>query len=102
MKMKNKKIKDFAYQQYKGAHRISLFTIPILIIFTVIFTIIMIRQGVKDVKLYLGLGFAIIIGIISFFFSVYILKKTDNSYLFPHHDMKKLRSINLRNRFILF
>lgn len=75
--MKNKKIKDFTYQQYKGAHRISLFTIPILIIFTVIFTIIMIPQGVKDVKLYLGLGFAIIIGIISFFFSVYILKKCD-------------------------
>lgn len=75
--MKKKKIKDFAYQQYKGAHRISLFAMPILIIFTVIFTIIMIRQGVKDVKLYLEAGFAIIIGIIGFFSSLYVLKKCD-------------------------
>ena len=69
-------MKERAYQTFKIKHTVALFILPIMIIGAIIIMIIMACNGIKDTKIYLGLVVAIIIGIIAFISSLYVIKKS--------------------------
>lgn len=73
--MKDNKIKERAYQSFKIKHTVALFVLPIVIVFAIAI-IIMACNGIKDTKIYLGFVAAIIIGLIAFFSSLYVVKKS--------------------------
>ena len=74
--MKNNKIKERAYQEFKNKHKVGLITIPIMVIFAIVIVIIMASNGVTDKKTYLLFAIAIVIGIIGFFGSLYAVRKS--------------------------
>ena len=74
--MKNNKMKERAYQEFKNKHKVGLITIPIMVIFAIVIMIIMASNGVTDRKTYLLFTIAIISGIIGFFLSLYAVKKS--------------------------
>ena len=74
--MSDNKMKERAYQTFKIKHTVALFILPIMIIGAIIIMIIMACNGIKDTKIYLGLVVAIIIGIIAFISSLYVIKKS--------------------------
>ena len=74
--MKDNKIKERAYQSFKIKHTVALFVLPIVIVFAIAIMIIMVCNGIKDTKIYLGFVAAIIIGLIAFFSSLYVVKKS--------------------------
>lgn len=77
--MKNNKMKERAYQEFKNKHKIGLITIPIMVIFVILIMIIMIimaSNGVTDRKTYLLFTIAITSGIIGFFLSLHAVRKS--------------------------
>lgn len=74
--MKNNKMKERAYQEFKNKHKVGLITIPIMVIFAIVIMIIMASNGVTDRKTYLLFTIAIISGIIGFFLSLHAVKKS--------------------------
>ena len=74
--MKNNKMKERAYQEFKNKHKVGLITIPIMVIFAIVIMIIMASNGVTDRKTYLLFTIAIISGIIGFFLSLHAVRKS--------------------------
>ena len=74
--MSDNKMKERAYQTFKIKHTVALFILPIIIIGAIIIMLIMACNGIKDTKIYLGLVVAIIISIIAFISSLYVIKKS--------------------------
>ena len=73
--MKNNKVKERAYYQFKNKLKVALITIPIMVIFAIVIMIIMACNGITDRKTYLKLVIAIVIGIIGFLGSLHAVKK---------------------------
>ena len=73
--MKNNKVKERAYYQFKNKLKVALITIPIMVIFAIVIMIIMECNGITDRKTYLKLVIAIVIGIIGFLGSLHAVKK---------------------------
>lgn len=74
--MKDNKMKERAYKEFKNKHKVSLIITPILVLFSVVIMLIMACNGINDKKAYLLLTLAMLIGISSFCYSLYILKKS--------------------------
>lgn len=76
--MNKKRTKEIAYHSYILKHIVGLFILPIIIIGIIALLIIMICNGVDDVKAYIYMIIALIIVILSFIFSIYVVKKNKN------------------------
>ena len=74
--MNDNKMKERAYKEFQNKHKASIIVSPIVVLFAVIIMIIMVCNGIKDTKIYLGFVAAIIIGLIAFFSSLYVVKKS--------------------------
>ena len=73
--MKENKTKEIVYHSYLLKHIVGLFILPIMIIGITVLLIIMICNGVDDIKAYIFMSIALIIAILSFVFSLYVVKK---------------------------
>ena len=76
--MKENRRKEIVYQSYLFKHIVGLFILPFMIIGITALLIIMICNGVDDVKAYIYMIIALIIAILSFVFSIYVVKKNKN------------------------
>ena len=76
--MNKNKTKEIAYHSYIFKYIVGLFILPIIIIGIIALLIIMICNGVDDVKAYIYMIIALIIAILSFIFSIYVVKKNKN------------------------
>ena len=74
--MKNNKMKERAYKEFKNKHKVSLITIPIMVIFAILIMIIMASNGITDRKIYSLFVIVIVIGIIGFLLSLHAVRKS--------------------------